>query len=100
MGAPVVTLPRLQQGQSFTAGLYKRMGITDAIADTTEEYIQLAIKIAKDDANDNDDRQFGSSLRANIRAQNHKLFEDTDSVDEWRKLLVALGSESSIEAWT
>ena len=47
-GKPVVTLPGEFMRSRLTLGLYRQMGIEDAIAATSGDYINIAVKLGTD----------------------------------------------------
>lgn len=48
LGVPIVTMPtRFLRGR-FTAGLYRRMGVTDLIARDAQDYAALAVRLGRD----------------------------------------------------
>jgi hypothetical protein len=55
------------------AGLYRKMQMIDCIVNTTDEYITLTVRLAKDQA-------FRQSIRARIAAQSAALFDDPAEV--------------------
>jgi len=76
MGTPVVTLPgRLQRGR-HTQAMYRAMEITECIASTPEQYVDIAVRIATDHA-------YGQRLRERILSRNNRLFEDARVVSEF-----------------
>ena len=78
MGTPVVTLPgRLQRGR-HTQAMYRAMEITECIASTPEQYVDIAVRIATDHA-------YVQRLRERILSRNHRLFEDTRVVSEFER---------------
>lgn len=75
MGLPVVTMPsRLLPGRMAYA-MYRRMGVMDCIAQTPQEYIDLALKLAGD-------ADYRATVRGKIRAANSAIFEDMEAVRE------------------
>ena len=73
MGTPVITLPSPFLRGRITAGLYRKMQMIDCIVNTTDEYIALAVRLAKDQA-------FRQAIRARIAAQSAVLFDDPEEV--------------------
>ena len=73
MGTPVVTLPSPFLRGRITAGLYHKMQMTDCIVNTTDEYISLAIRLAKD-------QPFRTSVRDRLAARSGILFDDPAEV--------------------
>lgn len=75
VGAPVVTIPSAYLKGRLTAAWYQRIGVTDCIADDEEEYVALAVRLAHDSA-------FRETVCRRIRATNHLLFDDHQTVSE------------------
>jgi predicted O-linked N-acetylglucosamine transferase (SPINDLY family) len=73
MGTPVITLPSPFLRGRITAGLYRKMQMTDCIVKTTDEYIALAVRLAKD-------RSFHQTIRSCIESQSGVLFDDPTEV--------------------
>ncbi|PKL75419.1 MAG: hypothetical protein CVV27_15470 [Candidatus Melainabacteria bacterium HGW-Melainabacteria-1] len=48
LGVPVVTLPGSSLRSRTTFALYEQMGFRDLVADTPQEYIDLAVRLARD----------------------------------------------------
>jgi len=78
VGTPVVTLPtKLQRGR-HTQAMYVAMGITDCIASSPDQYVDIALRLGTD-------RVFARHLRARILASNRVLFEQDRVVDEFER---------------
>lgn len=77
-GAVVVTLPSDQQRGRHTQAMYRKMGITDTIARDAADYIDIAVRVAKDAA-------LRAELQQRITANNHVLFEDERVVREFER---------------
>ena len=75
MGAPIVTWPQKFLRSRFTAALYKQMGFNELIANDSKSYVNLSLRLAKDD-------NFKSQIRDKIRTNSYKLFESKDSIKE------------------
>ena len=56
------------------------MDITDLIADSKDEYIKLCTKLANN-------KEFYNNIRNQINSQKHKLFQDQETLIEWRELM-------------
>ena len=66
---PVVTREgRFLRGR-LGSGILRRLGLTELIAATEQDYVALAVKIVQDDA-------YRRTLRARIEASRHVLFDD------------------------
>lgn len=69
VGTPVVTRPGALQRMRHTAGMYAAMGMQDLCASSDEEYIRLALEVARDP-------EKRAALAGIIRAREAALFED------------------------
>jgi predicted O-linked N-acetylglucosamine transferase (SPINDLY family) len=74
-GTPIVTLPSPYLRGRITYGLYRVMDVLDCVANTPEEYIQIAVRLGVDPA-------FRRSVRDKILASSDRLFEDHAAVRE------------------
>jgi predicted O-linked N-acetylglucosamine transferase (SPINDLY family) len=75
VGAVVVTLPSPFLKGRLTYAWYRRIGITDCIAQSLEEYVQIAVQLATDVTR-------REALRQKINQRNHLLFDDVQAVHE------------------
>src|SRR4029077_3273435 len=50
-GVPVVTLPGSQLPGRFTLGLYREIDLDDCIADSADEYVEIALRLGRDGGN-------------------------------------------------
>ncbi|GEM_PF-880314 len=80
MGMPVVTLPGDQMRNRPTYGFYRQMGYLDLIADTPERYVELAHRVAQDEA-------FAREARERILATHDVLFENRTPVADFEAWL-------------
>lgn len=71
VGTPVITWPSAYLRGRSGAGLYHKMGITEAIAPTQADYSRLAVEIARDP-------DLRVSLKTRIRDQRDYLFENDE----------------------
>lgn len=78
VGTPVVTMPTELQRGRHTAGMYAAMGIHDAVAQTPEEYIRIAVELGTD-------RNKRDALSKRILAANSCLFENRHVVKEFER---------------
>ena len=83
LGKVCITRPGKRISGKFTEGLYKKMGITEFICNSEEEYVTKAIKYANDDV----ERKKYERL---ILDNNYKIIQEKKSVDEWKSLLKKL----------
>lgn len=69
LGTPVVTRPGALQRMRHTAGMYAAMGMPELCATSDEEYVRLALEVARD-------REKRAALSGRIREREAALFED------------------------
>ena len=86
MSVPVVTLPGRLQRERHTYGMYRAMGFMELVADTSERYIELALRVAGDAA-------YRRHCSARIAESCGVLFENRDFVrnceNAFRRMLEA-----------
>ena len=63
----------------FTTGLYKKMGLDECIANSPEEYADLASNIGIND-------KLRHKINRNIEMKKHLVFQEKESVDEWNNI--------------
>ncbi|MFQ5733792.1 MAG: hypothetical protein ACE5KM_17785, partial [Planctomycetaceae bacterium] len=80
LGVPVVTLPSPFLRGRVALGLYRRIGVDACIADSRENYVETAIRIANDSA-------AGESVRRQIRERCYVLYDNRDAVREFEQFL-------------
>ncbi len=73
MGVPIVTWPSAYLRGRITLALYRKMGWTECVAGSAEEYVDLALRLAND-------RAYRQSACTTIQATSPALFEDLDEV--------------------
>lgn len=83
-GIPVVCYPskRMINGR-FTAGFYKKMGITHCIVDGPVQYTQQVMRLVQDDT-------YYELIRGKILDSKDCLFEEKESLLEYQNLLYTL----------
>jgi len=79
-GKVLVTLPSNYLRGRFAQGFYKKMGITECIVDTPQQYYQTVIKLIEDP-------KWRQSIEQKIVAKQHVLFHDLESLHEWNVML-------------
>lgn len=79
-GAPVVTWPGEFMRGRHTLGMYRRMGIGDAIASSPSEYARIAVDLGTD-------RARREVLRGRIMERSAVLYEDDNVVRELERVL-------------
>ncbi len=83
VGTPVVTLPSKSQKSRYSYAMYKQMNIDDCIANSFDEYIDLALKIAND-------KEYRQKISNKILENEHLLFEDIKVVEQMSDLFERL----------
>jgi predicted O-linked N-acetylglucosamine transferase (SPINDLY family) len=84
MAVPVVTLPGRLQRERHAYGMYRAMDFMDLVANSPEQYVALAVRVATDEA-------YRHACSARIRESCSVLFENRDFVrqmeDVFRRML-------------
>jgi predicted O-linked N-acetylglucosamine transferase (SPINDLY family) len=81
MGVPVVTKPsRFLRGR-ITYALYRVLGVMDAVAESQEQYVELAVRMAQEPA-------FRADVGRRILAASDRLFNDRQALGELEEFLV------------
>jgi len=75
LGLPLVTLPGDRHVARYTLGCYRKMGVTDLVANGPEHYAELAVRVATD-------RDYRAEVVARIEATGNLLFEEMAGVRE------------------
>jgi predicted O-linked N-acetylglucosamine transferase (SPINDLY family) len=66
---PIVTMPGAMMRGRHCAAILQMMGVTETIAATVDDYVSIAVRLAKDPA----ERQ---ALRERMKASAHKVYRD------------------------
>lgn len=80
-GAVVVTLPSPYLKGRLTFAWYRRIGVTDCIADSADDYVTKAVRLGSD-------RDFREEVRSRIRSRIDRLFDDRRMVRELEEFFV------------
>ena len=75
LGKPVISIPSNFHIGRYTSACFNKMGITECVASTSDEFITLAVRLGTD-------AEYRNSVEAKIRNAGHVLFEDMESVSE------------------
>jgi len=81
VGTPVVTWPRDFQRGRHTAGMYRRMGIDELVADSAQGYIDRAVRLGRDPA-------FRARMREAILDRCGVLYEDRNVVRQFEAFFI------------
>lgn len=76
----IITHPSKFLRGRFTQGFYKKMGISDCIVNSIDEYYNKVMFYL-------DNKKAKEKIEKNIRENKHMLFNDLESVYEWNKIL-------------
>lgn len=79
-GAPVVTLPGAFPRGRYTAALYEQMNLGDCIAESAQDYVEIAQELGADKA-------YREQISREIRANAPAIFERRDAVTQLEDFL-------------
>lgn len=88
MEVPIVTLPFSHERGRYVLGCYKQMGIKGLVAKNSQEYIDLAVKTAKDIG-------FRNEIINYIKNNNYLLFNDYSLVEEYSNFFKRVARKSN-----
>ncbi|MEZ0373992.1 MAG: tetratricopeptide repeat protein [Candidatus Sericytochromatia bacterium] len=83
-GTPIVTLPGELLRDRITYALYQRMGLETGIARDRQDFVEIALRLGRDQA-------FNQAFRSRIAAQRHVLYHNHKAIAELAGLLGQLG---------
>jgi predicted O-linked N-acetylglucosamine transferase (SPINDLY family) len=86
-GLPIVAKDGQFMRGRLASGILKRMGLTDLVARSDEEYIELAIRLASD-------QDYSGRIRRRIEANREVLFNDEVPVRALEDFLVRVSTDS------
>src|SRR5262249_21987089 len=81
VGTPVVTLPGPFLRSRITYACYQQMGVTDCVAHDAEDYVRIALRVAKEP-------EWRADVRGRILAAHAALYEDAEAVRELEEFLL------------
>ncbi len=87
IGCPIVTWPASRPASRFTYAYYKKMDIMDLISNNSEQYIQLALRLA----NDTDWRK---EISIKILENNDIFYDNIDAVRELERFFQSVTAVS------
>ena len=85
MGAPVVTWQAAFMRGRVSGACYRKMGFTDLVAGDADAFVELALRLANDDA-------WRRAMRARVGERCHVLFDDTGVVREMDRFFVSVST--------
>ncbi len=83
LGLPVVSMKGNSIIQRVGYAFYKKMGIENIVANSSEEYVSIAIRIANDD-------EYRKSLSNQILKGKSQIFNNKPSISEWERALIQI----------
>ena len=83
IGKPVVAMPTALQRGRHTAGMYRKMELSDCIARNGEEYVRIALALGRDP-------EYRRHVSARILGRSSVLFEDRRVVSEFERFFTAV----------
>jgi protein O-GlcNAc transferase len=72
-GLPIVTCPRKMMRSRQSDGMLRMIGVTETIAKTETEYIEIAVRLGLD-------QEWRKVVRDKMRANKHLLFDDRECI--------------------
>ncbi len=75
VGTPIVTLPTQYHRGRYTSAAYEQIGITDCVASSKEEYVEIAVRLGQD-------REYSRQMGQRIKEASPEVFEDKRVVQE------------------
>ncbi len=88
LGAPLVTLPGAFLRSRITLACYRLIGVMDLVAGNSGEYVDLALRLARD-------RQWRKKIISRINDNAHKITEDMQAVREFEDFFASAITKSS-----
>ena len=88
LGKPIVTQDGEFMRGRVTAGMYRMMGITECIATSLQEYVDIALNLGMDES-------YRSQISSAIQSANTALFDDTSVVSEFENFFQSATSKIS-----
>ncbi len=75
VGVPIVTWPGAYARSRATHALYRQMGVTGLVAENAKQYVEIALRLARDP-------NWRTQMRSQLRERSHVLYENIASVRE------------------
>lgn len=72
-GVPIVTMPGPLMRGRVTMAILQRIGVTETIADTIEDYVSIAVRLARDTS-------WRQSVRQRIADNKHRIYCDRECI--------------------
>jgi protein O-GlcNAc transferase len=85
-GLPVVTTPGALMRARHSAAILRMMGVTETIGETVDDYVRIAVRLAKDEA-------FRLYVRQKMLLNKHRVFRERACIAGLEEFLVRVVSE-------
>jgi protein O-GlcNAc transferase len=77
---PIVTLPGPTMRSRHSAAILQRMGIADTVARDVDNYVELAVRMAREPA-------WRQSMKAKVSAAKHRVYRDRSAIEGLERFL-------------
>ncbi len=77
---PIVTLPGPVMRSRHSAAILRQMGITETIAATVDDYVSLAVRLARD-------VPWRRAMKAKVAANKHRVYRDRAAIEGFEQFL-------------
>jgi len=92
LGVPLVTKPTAYMRGRGTYGLYQLMAFEELVAWTDDDYVDLALRVARD-------ADFRARCRAEILQRSGRIFDRFEIASEYEAMFRAMATGASLAAW-
>jgi predicted O-linked N-acetylglucosamine transferase (SPINDLY family) len=81
LGVPIVTFPHKNSFGSWTAAIYKHIGIEGLIAKNTKEYVNISLKLASN-------KEWRNKISNEIKNKSSVFIENKSAADEFQSFII------------
>lgn len=92
-GLPIVTLPGAMMRGRHCLAILQRLGLTDTIASSMDDYVSIAVRLARDGA-------WREHLQAETVRRQSRVFDDPEPIQALQSVMLALCSGQTAEAFS
>jgi protein O-GlcNAc transferase len=85
---PIVTMAGPMMRGRHTMAMLKRMGVTDTIADTVDDYVSIAVRLGRDPA-------WRTELKQQISQNKHRVYRDSSAIAALEDFLCRVAREEA-----
>ena len=90
-GAAIVTLPPRYMRGRVTQGLFRTIGVTDCIAESPNDYVNIAFRLAND-------RDWRHHVACSIQQSGHQVFEQQAALRDMERFFITVSSQQPTES--